>query len=175
MMFDVTSDARFTDGNGQSVGVLEVVEYQFGARRGILMDVYQDGEAHVLFRDNRKLEIVKWKHLCKVPEIEFIGEHFKNLQQPQPVIQVQEEREKPVIRIQERKYSVSEIDAMRASILWSLTPKPPPDVACWSSPVIPNLDELVEFKLRTYMINGTDPLELQEACGGSMYKVSVVG
>lgn len=62
------NDNGFTDGNGRRVGALDVVQYRFGARRGILLDVMHDGDAVVLFRDTREHETVKWHHLCKVPE-----------------------------------------------------------------------------------------------------------
>lgn len=64
----ILNNNGFTDGNNQSVKALDVVEYSFGKRRGILMEALHDGDAFVYFRDNKKLEIVKWKNLCKVPE-----------------------------------------------------------------------------------------------------------
>jgi hypothetical protein len=71
-MFDVKSDAGFTDGNGVRVKSLDIVEYQFGKRRGILMEALQDGDAFVLFRDTREIETVKFVRLCKVPEYESV-------------------------------------------------------------------------------------------------------
>lgn len=62
------NDNGFTDGNNQSVRALDVVSYEFGKRRGILLEALHDGEAFVLFRDTKKIECVKWHHLCKVPE-----------------------------------------------------------------------------------------------------------
>lgn len=67
-MFDITRDSSFTDGNDEKVKPLDVVSYKFGKRRGILLEVLQDGDAFVIFRDTKKVEIVKWCHLCKVPE-----------------------------------------------------------------------------------------------------------
>lgn len=58
----------FTDGNNRHVEPLDVVEYRFGARRGILMEALHDGDAFVLFRDTRMVETVKWHHLARVPE-----------------------------------------------------------------------------------------------------------
>lgn len=58
----------FTDGNGRHAEPLDVVEYRFGCRRGILMESLQDGDAYVLFRDTRLIETVKWSHLAVVPE-----------------------------------------------------------------------------------------------------------
>lgn len=71
-MFDIENNAGFEDGNGQDVRSLDVVEYRFGKRRGVLMEALQDGDAYVAFRDTKKIEIVKWKNLCKVPEFESI-------------------------------------------------------------------------------------------------------
>lgn len=60
----------FRDANNRSCEALDVVEYEFGARRGILMDCTTDGDAYVLFRDTKDVEIVKWRSLCKVPAID---------------------------------------------------------------------------------------------------------
>lgn len=65
-MFDITSKSGFTDGNDRHVESLDVVEYREGARRGILLEALQDGDAFVAFRDTKQVEIVKWHHLCKV-------------------------------------------------------------------------------------------------------------
>lgn len=67
-MWNIESDATFTDGNEEKVGALDVVSYRFGKRRGILLEVLHDGDAFVLFRDTKKVEQVKWRNLCKVPE-----------------------------------------------------------------------------------------------------------
>lgn len=64
----VTSKTGFQDANGRSATNLDVVEYEIGARRGILLDATHDGDAYVLFRDTKEIEIVKWRQLCKVPE-----------------------------------------------------------------------------------------------------------
>jgi hypothetical protein len=69
-MYDLNTQSGFTDGNDRHVTTLDVVEYRFGARRGILMEALQDGDAFVLFRDTRKVEQVKWINLCKVPAID---------------------------------------------------------------------------------------------------------
>jgi hypothetical protein len=69
-MYYILNNNGFTDSNGQKVCALDVVEYREGKRRGILMEALQDGDAFVYFRDTRKLETVKWHHLCKVPEYE---------------------------------------------------------------------------------------------------------
>lgn len=61
-------EGGFTDANHRYTEPLDVVEYQFGARRGILLQVYQDGDAVVLFRDTKEQEMVKFARLCKVPE-----------------------------------------------------------------------------------------------------------
>lgn len=63
----------FTDANMRDVEPLDVVEYRFGVRRGILIEALQDGDAYVLFRDTREVETVKWCHLCRVPEAEGPG------------------------------------------------------------------------------------------------------
>lgn len=76
-MYDITSKAGFTDANNRSVCSLNVVEYRFEKRRGILLEVLQDGDAFVLFRDNKKVETVKWKHLCKVPEFDSVDDQGK--------------------------------------------------------------------------------------------------
>lgn len=68
--YDLNSGAGFTDANDRSVKALDVVEYEIRARRGILLDCTHDGDAYVLFRDTKKVEIVKWRMLCKVPEAE---------------------------------------------------------------------------------------------------------
>jgi hypothetical protein len=68
----ILNDNGFTDGNDQSVKALDVVEYREDKRRGILMEALQDGDAFVLFRDTKKLETVKWHHLCKVPEFKSV-------------------------------------------------------------------------------------------------------
>lgn len=69
----------------------------------------------------------------------------------------------------ERKYSVAEIDQMR----WWVT-------MMYRGPINPTL---IEERLRTYMLNGTTPKELEEACvaqelpkqfrakPGSIYKI----
>lgn len=67
-MFDIAAKSGFTDGNREHVESLDVVEYRFGKRRGILLEAMHDGEAFVAFRDTKKVEVVKWHHLCKVPE-----------------------------------------------------------------------------------------------------------
>jgi hypothetical protein len=66
----IDNDNGFTDGNNRSVRPLDVVEYRFGARRGILLEALSDGDAFVIFRDTKKIENVKWHHLCKVPAID---------------------------------------------------------------------------------------------------------
>lgn len=61
--------AAFVDGNGVTVRPSDEVQYRFGARHGQLVEVFSDGDAYVRFYDNdRHLELVKWKHLCGVPE-----------------------------------------------------------------------------------------------------------
>ena len=59
--------ASFTDGNDVSVAPDDEVQYRFGARHGILLEVLQDGDALVCFFDTAEVEPVKWTHLCKVP------------------------------------------------------------------------------------------------------------
>lgn len=71
-MYDVKSSGGFTDANDRRVQSLDVVEYRFGARRGILMEALQDGDAFVMFRDTKIVEQVKWIHLCKVPAIDEV-------------------------------------------------------------------------------------------------------
>jgi hypothetical protein len=68
----ILNDNGFTDGDGKSVKALDVVEYRFGRRRGILMEAMHDGDAFVYFRDTKQLETVKWHHLCKVPEYDSV-------------------------------------------------------------------------------------------------------
>lgn len=68
----ILNDNGFTDGANVKVKALDVVEYKFGRRRGILMEALCDGDAFVYFRDTKQLETVKWNHLCKVPEYESI-------------------------------------------------------------------------------------------------------
>lgn len=59
----------FTDGNGVTVRPPDEVQYRFGARHGTLVDVFHDGDAYVRFFDNpENTELVKFKHLCGVPE-----------------------------------------------------------------------------------------------------------
>jgi hypothetical protein len=70
LMFDLRNTSGFTDANDRHVTSLDVVEYRFGERRGILMEALQDGDAYVLFRNTRQVELVKWIHLCKVPAID---------------------------------------------------------------------------------------------------------
>jgi hypothetical protein len=62
----------FRDGNGVLVCAGDVVEYRFGARRGVLVIALQDGDADVRFDDGQR-ETVKWCHLCKVPPQYFIA------------------------------------------------------------------------------------------------------
>jgi hypothetical protein len=69
-MFDIKNDSGFTDANDREVRSLDVVEYRFGERRGILLEALQDGDAFVVFRDTKVVEAVKWIHLCKVPAID---------------------------------------------------------------------------------------------------------
>lgn len=57
-MSDISNKAGFTDGNGRHVESLDVVEYRDGGRRGILLEAFQDGDAFVAFRDNKKIEVV---------------------------------------------------------------------------------------------------------------------
>lgn len=52
--------------------------------------------------------------------------------------------------MEQRKYSVAEIDRMRELINFSFTGQLPR-----------NLEEIVEHRLRTYMLNGTEPAELE--------------
>lgn len=59
----------FTDGNDRQVESLDVVQYHDG-RRGIMLEALSDGDAYVLFRKTFKIECVRWKQLCKVPEAE---------------------------------------------------------------------------------------------------------
>jgi hypothetical protein len=70
MTYILPNESGFTDGNGVSVKALDVVEYRFDKRRGILMEALHDGEAYVIFRDTQVCEVVKWRNLCKVPEFE---------------------------------------------------------------------------------------------------------
>ena len=70
MMWDIERGGGFTDANMRSVQPLDVVEYEHGARRGIMLDALPDGEAYVAFRDTRKVELVKWRSLAKVPAID---------------------------------------------------------------------------------------------------------
>ncbi len=72
MSYVLPNKSGFTDGSGIRVKALDVVEYRFGKRRGILMEAMHDGEAYVIFRDNQQCEVVKWHHLCKVPEFDSV-------------------------------------------------------------------------------------------------------
>jgi hypothetical protein len=72
-MYILPNSSGFTDGNGVHVKALDVVEYQFGQRRGILMEALHDGDAYVLFRDTQACEVVKWRFLCRVPEFYSVG------------------------------------------------------------------------------------------------------
>lgn len=56
----------FTDGNHRVCQPPELVEYKFGAREGVLADVFQDGDAVVFFRDTLRFEEVKLVYLCKL-------------------------------------------------------------------------------------------------------------
>jgi hypothetical protein len=58
----------FTDGNDKHVKAGDRVEYRFGARKGVLKDALQDGDAYVDFDDTKRTETVKWKNLCKIEE-----------------------------------------------------------------------------------------------------------
>lgn len=60
--------SSFIDGNGQTVTPPDEVQYKFGERHGKLIEVFSDGDAYVNFFDKGTVELVKWKHLCKVPE-----------------------------------------------------------------------------------------------------------
>jgi hypothetical protein len=61
--------------------------------------------------------------------------------------------ETSVKKDEQRKYSVAEIDEMRAAV-----------AGMWSMPADETLKmRLVEERLRTYMLNGTEPSELEEA------------
>ena len=57
----------FRDGNGEDVSPPDRVEYEFGARRGWLAVVFQDGDAYVRFDGDAGDTLVKWRSLCKVP------------------------------------------------------------------------------------------------------------
>ncbi len=57
----------FRDGNGEDVRSPDRVEYEFGARRGWLAVVFQDGDAYVRFDGDAGDTLVKWRSLCKVP------------------------------------------------------------------------------------------------------------
>lgn len=56
----------FVDGNGTRVEAGDNVEYRFGGN-GVVLEVFQDGDASVYFTDKREARTVKWTHLCKVP------------------------------------------------------------------------------------------------------------
>jgi len=56
----------FHDSNGEFVTADARVEYRFGARHGTVNAIFQDGEAEVIFDDNGDLDLVKWKHICKL-------------------------------------------------------------------------------------------------------------
>ena len=57
----------FHDSNGEFVTADARVEYRFGARRGTVNAIFQDGEAEVIFDDDACLYLVKWGHICKLP------------------------------------------------------------------------------------------------------------
>lgn len=59
----------FTDANGRPVRAGHQVEYEHGARRGIFLDATHDGDAYVRFDDVGKVEIVKWRSLCRLPAV----------------------------------------------------------------------------------------------------------
>lgn len=59
-----------------------------------------------------------------------------------------------------RKYSVSEIDQMRRNIEHSY----PSGVAYYAE----ERSKQIEDRLRTYMLNGTEPSELAEMCQAAM-------
>lgn len=64
----------FSDGNGRIVRPPDEVQYQFGARHGLLVEVFSDGDAYVRFFDNpTHTELVKWNHLCGVPDEFKVG------------------------------------------------------------------------------------------------------
>lgn len=59
----------FKDGNGMTVRPPDEVQYRFGARHGTLISVFPNGDAYVRFFDNPQSdELVKWTHLCGVPQ-----------------------------------------------------------------------------------------------------------
>lgn len=57
----------------------------------------------------------------------------------------------------ERKYSVAEIDQMRSSLTYQIETA---ELDVWTDK---HVRHDVEEKLRTYMLNGTDPAELEAA------------
>lgn len=65
------SRGAFTDANSRHCAPPELVEYREGAREGVLIDVFQDGDATVFFRDTQRYEVVKWVHLCRLPKPAF--------------------------------------------------------------------------------------------------------
>jgi len=56
----------FHDSNGEFVTADARVEYRFGARHGTVNAIFQDGEVEVTFDDNGDIDLVKWKHICKI-------------------------------------------------------------------------------------------------------------
>lgn len=62
----------FDNGKGPVVP-LDVVDYQFGKRRGILLEPLADGDAFVLFRDTKQIERVRCVYLAKVPLFDEVG------------------------------------------------------------------------------------------------------
>lgn len=59
-------ESHFTDGKGDLVSVGDRVQYQFGGE-GRVEAIFQDGDAYVRFDGRSGDDLVKWKHLAKVP------------------------------------------------------------------------------------------------------------
>lgn len=56
----------FTDGNHRVCRPPELVEYQFGDREGVMVEVFPDGDVVVFFKDTLRFETVKQVHLNKL-------------------------------------------------------------------------------------------------------------
>jgi hypothetical protein len=78
----------FTDGNGRRVKAGDRVEYRFGARRGMLVEALQDGDARVIFDDAdiEHPETVKFCHLCKVSDNQIAMHPLQAITDAPPIV-----------------------------------------------------------------------------------------
>lgn len=56
----------FTDANGRSVRQFDRIEHESG-RMGVMLDATHDGDAYIILSGSSRVQIVKWRSICKVP------------------------------------------------------------------------------------------------------------